>query len=310
MSRIQEGAAQSREESWPALPLETWKETRDTLHRWTQMVGKLRLAHAPPVNHWWHVTLELTDRGLTTRPIPDGTRSFQIDFDFLAHELVVTLADGRRATLPLRARTVASFYGSLMSLLGDLDIDARIWPVPVEVEEHTPFDRDLRHASYDPEAAERCWRALLQAGRVLERFRSGFVGKCSPVQFWWGGFDLAVSRYSGRRAPEHPPVPGVPDRVVREAYSHEVASVGFWPGDERFPNPAFYAYAYPAPPGFPQAPVAPDGAYYHEGLAEFILPYDRVRAAPDPDAAVAAFLESTYGAAADLGGWDRAALER
>ena len=303
-------SSKAETEVWPPLPLEEWKATRDTLHMWSQIVGKLRLALAPPVNHWWHVPLYLTSRGLSTAPLAvRDHHPFSVDFDFCAHELVLSCLDGRRVTLPLRPYTVAEFYRRVLEMLDQLGVRARIWPMPVEVPDPIPFAEDHHHASYDPLMAERFWRTLLRAGRVLEHYRSGFLGKCSPVHFFWGGFDLAVTRFSGRRAPEHPPIPGVPDFIVQEAYSHEVASVGFWPGDDRFPSAAFYGYAYPEPPGFREAIVGPEGAYYNHSLGEFILPYERVRFSPDPERAIRTFIHDLYQAAADLGGWDRDALE-
>jgi hypothetical protein len=295
---------------WPTLPFEAWRPTRDTLHMWTQIVGKLRLALSTPLNHWWHVPLYLTARGLTTSPIPCGNQELQIDFDFHEHELVIGMTDGRRAALDLPGQSVASFYNDVMATLAGLDVEVRIWPVPVEVPDPIPFQRDDVHATYDPEHAHRFFRVLLAAGRALERKRSGFVGKSSPVQFFWGSFDLALSLYSGRRAPDHPGIPGMPLRILREAYSHEEAAFGFWPGDARFPEAIFYAYAYPEPPGYRDAPVRPEGAVWNGALGEFLLPYERVRRAARPAEAVAAFLDSTYEAAAELGRWDRAALER
>jgi hypothetical protein len=296
-------------EQWPPLPLEDWVDTRETLHLWTQIVGKLRLEGATPVNHWWHVTLAVTERGLSTMPIPHPGGSFQIDFDFLAHQLRVTLEDGRTEILPLRPQSVAQFYGELMDLLSALGIEAHIRTTPVEIENAIPFNQDHAHAAYDREAVGRFWQVLSGAARLLENYRSGYVGKCSPVHFFWGSFDLAVSRFSGRRAPLHPPVPATPDRVVREAYSHEVASVGFWPGDVRFTHPAFYAYAYPAPVGYASAPVLPDAAFFEPTMGEFLLPYHAVRQEANPAEAVTMFMESTYRAAATLAGWDREALE-
>jgi hypothetical protein len=298
------------DEAWPSLPLAAWKPTRDTLHRWTQIVGKVRLALAPDVNHWWHVTFHLTSRGLTTPPIPFGRRTFAVDFDFWSHELQVATSEGRREILPLRSRSVAGFYRAFRATLRHLDIEADVWPVPVEVADALPFDEDEQHRAYDPEAARRFWRVLAGAHRVLERFRAGFLGKSSPAHFFWGGFDLACTRFSGRRAPDHAPIPGVPLHIVREAYSHEVSSCGFWPGDERYPAPAFYAYAYPEPPGYRQAAVEPEDAFYSEELGEFLLPYERVRTAPDPEDEIDRFLHSTYRAAATLARWDRRALER
>jgi hypothetical protein len=298
-------------ELWPALPLDGWQDTYATLHRWTQIVGKVRLARMPWINHSWHVTLYVTARGLTTAPIPCGGKSFQIDFDFIDHQLPVRTGDGGVRSLALRPRSVADFYRELMATLRELGVETTIHPRPNELEDATPFAEDEGHASYDPEAAGRCWRVLAQAERVLTAFRARFLGKCSPVHFFWGAFDLAVTRFSGRPAPRHPGgVPHLPDWVVREAYSHEVCSAGFWPGDRRFPAPAFYSYAYPEPDGYRGAAVRPSGASYSTGLREFLLPYDEVRTAESPDAVLLEFLESTYGAAADLGRWDRSGLER
>ncbi len=297
-------------DNWPALPLAAWQETYATLHMWTQMVGKVRLALAPMVNHWWQVTLYLTARGLTTSPMPYGRRIVQIDFDFVDHELRISTGDGLSRTLPLAPRAVADFYRDLMAALRSLGIEVRIWTTPVEVERRVPFEQDHEHGAYDPDAAHRCWRVLAQADRVLHDFRARFLGKCSPVHFFWGAFDLAVTRFSGRRAPEHPSTPALADHVIREAYSHEVSSCGFWPGSGPVQEPAFYAYAYPEPPGFKDFPIRPEGAFYSAPMNEFILPYEAVRRAGDPDATLLAFLQSTYEAAADLGRWDRVALER
>lgn len=274
------------------------------------MVGKVRLARAPAVNHWWHVPLYVTARGLTTSPIPDGRRTFQIDFDFHDHELRIDTNDGDRRLLPLAPRAVADFYADVMGALRALGIDVRIWTTPVEIADPVPFETDRRHAAYDPAAAHACWRLLVQADRLLEAFRGRFAGKCSPVHFFWGSFDLAVTRFSGRPAPPHPGAPNVADRVTREAYSDEVSSAGFWPGGGPVAEPVFYAYAYPEPVGFKDRPAGPEGAAYSPELREFLLPVSAVRRAPDPDAAVLEFLQSTYEAAADLGRWDRAALER
>jgi hypothetical protein len=275
------------------------------------VVGKVRLARMPWVNHSWHVPLYVTARGLTTSLIPHPTRSFQIDFDFLDHRLVVSTADGGIGTLDLRPRTVADFYRQLMGTLRDLGVETVIQARPNELADATPFLEDEVHASYDPDAATRCWRILVQADRVLTAFRARFVGKCSPVHFFWGSFDLAVTRFSGRAAPVHPGgVPHLPDRVVREAYSQEVSSAGFWPGGGAIPYPAFYSYAYPEPVGFKDAVVRPEVAFYSPDLREFVLPYDAVRTAKTPDEVLLAFLEDTYRAAADLGKWDRAVLER
>jgi hypothetical protein len=298
-------------ELWPALPLDGWQDTYATLHRWTQIVGKVRLARMPWINHSWHVTLYVTARGLTTGPVPCGAKSFQIDFDFIDHQLSVRTCDGEVRALALRPRSVADFYRELMATLRQLGVATTIHPRPNELEDATPFVEDEGHASYDPGAASRCWRVLAQAQRVFTAFRARFLGKCSPVHFFWGAFDLAVTRFSGRRAPRHPGgVPNLPDWVVREAYSHEVCSAGFWPGDQRFPAPAFYSYAYPEPDGYRGAAVRPSGARYSAGLREFLLPYGEVRTAESPDEVLLEFLESTYRAAADLGQWDRSALER
>jgi hypothetical protein len=297
--------------AWPSLPYAAWRETRATLHLWTQIVGKIRLALAPAVNHWWQVPLYVTARGLTTSPMPHGTDSVQIDFDFIDHRLVILRSNGDAESLPLEPSSVADFHAALMARLATLGISARIWTMPVEIPGAIPFETDRQHTSYDRDAAHRFWRVLVQCERVFTLFRAGFVGKASPVHFFWGSFDLAVTRFSGRRAPDHPGVaPNLANWVMREAYSHEVSSCGFWPGDDASPAPAFYAYAYPVPPGFDRAPVRPDGAAWNGALGEFILPYDAVRQAASPDAALLAFLQSTYAAAADLGRWDRAALER
>jgi hypothetical protein len=297
-------------EAWPPLPLDGWADTYATVHRWTQIVGKVRLARTPWVNHSWHVTLYVTARGLTTALIPHDAHSFQIDFDFVEHRLVVRTTNGRLADLDLRPVSVAAFYRGVMTVLRDLGVETPIYPRPNELPDATPFALDEAHAAYDPEAAHRFWRVLVHADRVLTAFRAGFVGKCSPVHFFWGSFDLAVTRFSGRPASPHPGgVPNLPDRVVREAYSHEVSSAGFWPGGGAVPYPAFYSYAYPEPAGYRDAAVRPPGFYSPE-LREFVLPYDAVRAAESPDGVLLGFLDDTYRAAADLGRWDRAALER
>jgi hypothetical protein len=298
-------------EAWPALPYERWSDTLATLHLWTQIVGKVRLTQSPWVNHSWHVTLYVTSRGLTTSPIPYGTRTFEIEFDFLAHRLTITTGEGREADLPLQPQTVASFYARLMEVLRSLDIEVRIHATPNEIADAIPFARDETHRAYDPVYANRFWRVLVQADRVLKIFRSRFAGKCSPVHFFWGGADLAVTRFSGRPAPEHPGgIPNLPDRITREAYSHEVSSAGFWPGGGPIAYPAFYSYAYPEPAGFANAPVRPEGAFYSQDFREFILPYDAVRLSASPDDTLLEFLQSTYEAAARLAAWDRAALER
>jgi hypothetical protein len=294
---------------WPALPFPEWKETCATLHMWTQIVGKVRLALAPWTNHSWHVTLYLTARGLTTSPIPFGAGAFEIRFDFVAHELRLLTSEGRLKVIALAPQTVAQFYHAVTEALRDLGIDVRIGMTPNEVEDAIPFDQDNKHASYDPEYANRFWRVLLQSDRIFKEFRAEFCGKCSPVHFFWGSFDLAVTRFSGRRAPQHPGgVPHLPDAVTREAYSHEVSSLGFWPGNEMMPEPIFYSYAYPEPKGFPDAKVQPAAATYNAQLKEFVLPYEAVRQAAAPDQALLDFARSTYDAASTLGNWDRAAL--
>ena len=296
--------------AWPELPLAGWQDTYATLHLWTQIVGKVRLALAPPLNHWWQATLYVTPRGLTTSPIPRGTRTFAIDFDFLDHTLRIATSDGRVSTRPLRPEPVADFYAATVAALRDLDLDVRIWSTPVEIEAPIPFELDYQHAAYDPEAAQRFWRILVQAERVFTGFRSRFLGKVSPAHLFWGALDLAVTRFSGRSAPRHGPVPNIADHVVQEAYSHEVSSLGFWPGGGPLPEPVFYAYASPEPPGFKEARVEPEGAYYSQVMGEFVLPYEVVRTSASPDAALLSFAQSTYAAAADLAGWERAALER
>ena len=295
---------------WPALPLAAWSETRDTLHLWLQIVGKIRLRLAPPQNHSWHSTLYVTSRGLSTRAMPHGDRTFEIDLDFIDHRLVVTASNGVRGGFALEPMTVAAFYERLMAELASLRLPVRISRRPNEVIDPIPFDRDDTHRSYDADAVHRFWRALVQMTRVLEIFRGRFIGKCSPVHLFWGALDMAVTRFSGRPAPEHPGgIPNLPDAVTREAYSHEVISAGFWAGTAPVDYAAFYAYAYPEPPGFPAAPVGPPAAFYSRDFREFILPYDAVRHSPDPDATLLEFLHSTYEAAAGLLSWDRPALE-
>ena len=296
---------------WPSLPLEAWNETHATLHMWMQIVGKIRLTQSPWINHGWSVTLYVTPRGLTTSAIPYGTRSFQVDFDFIDHQLLIRSGDGRTGAVALRPQSVASFYRQVWSELGKLELPVKIYPAPNDVEDPIPFEKDERHASYDSEYASRFWRVLAQSDRVFKRFRARFVGKCSPVHFFWGAPDLAVTRFSGRRAPEHPGgVPHLPDAVAREAYSHEVSSCGFWAGGGPIPYPAFYSYAYPEPEGFAESVVTPDAAFYSRDLKEFILPYDAVRLAESPDDRLLEFLQTTYEAAANLGSWDRKELER
>jgi hypothetical protein len=298
-------------ESWPELPMEAWKDTYATLHMWTQIVGKIRLMLSPHVNHWWQVVLYVTARGLTTSPIPYRERTFELEFDFIAHTLNLRTNGGETRKLSLISQSVAGLYGEIFKTLHDTGIEVTIWNVPVEVPERIPFDEDRSHASYDPEYAGRCWRIMTQTDRILKQFRSGFIGKCSPAHFFWGAFDMAVTRFSGRPAPEHPGgVPALADFVVREAYSHEVSSCGFWPGGEAIPEPAFYAYAYPEPNGFKDAAISPEEAFYVPEMGEFVLPYEVVRKSKQPDQVLMSFLQSTYDAAANLGNWDRPALER
>ena len=299
-----------RADHWPALDYAAWKETAATLHMWTQIVGKVRLTLTPWLNHSWHVVLYVTARGLTTSPIAHGRRSFEIDFDFVDHQLVIKPTDGATRTIPLQPMTVAAFYHQVIAALDEMNLPVRISATPNEVEQATPFATDREHASYDPDYANRFWRVLLQSDRVFKEFRSEFIGKCSPVHFFWGSFDLAVTRFSGRTAPPHPGgVPNLPDDVAREAYSHEVSSCGFWSGSEAMPQPVYYSYAYPAPAGFEDAQVLPAAASWNATLREFILPYDDVRSAASPDETLLQFMRSTYEAAARLGNWDRAALE-
>lgn len=301
-------------ERWPRLTLDEWAPTQTTLHRWTQMVGKTRLALAPMQNHWWQVVMYVTDRGLTTSPIPhaDG-RTFDISFDFNLHKLIARTSDGETRTLPLVPRSVADFYAEYMSMLRTLGIEVKILPVPMEMADTMRFTEDRTNASYDAGAAHRCWQILVQADRVLKKFRGRFIGKSSPSHFWWGGFDLSCTRFSGRAAPRHPGgIPNCPDYVTLEGYSHECISAGWWPGTAGTPvaEPAFYAYSYPEPPGCDVAPVRPEAAYYQPVMHEWILPYESVRSSSDPDHVLLEFLQSTYEAAADRAKWDRAALER
>ncbi len=300
----------SHHEAWPDLPYSAWADTCVTLHLWTQIVGKIRLAFTPWLNHSWHVPFYVTARGLTTSPIPWRDRSFEIDFDFRDHLLDISVSDGARKQIPLAPRPVAEFYALVMAALAELGIRVEINELPSEVPGAIRFSQDRLHHAYDADYAGRFWRVLLNVDRVLKQFRTGFIGKSSPVHFFWGSFDIAVTRFSGRRAPPHPGgAPGLSDVVMREAYSHEVSSAGFWPGGGATDYAAFYSYAYPEPAGFRTSRVAPDGAVYNAAIGEFLLPYEAVRAAPDPDAALLAFLQSTYAAAADAGKWDRAALE-
>jgi hypothetical protein len=307
---IKQGQLLSNHQTWPALPLEAWQDTCATLHLWTQIVGKVRLAQAPMLNHWWQVPFYVTTRGLTTSPIPYGDVSFDVCFDFLDHQLRVQTSDDDTRTLALAPRSVADFFREFMAALHALGLEVQIRTLPVEVQDPIPFDEDDTHRSYDPEYAQRFWRILARADRVLQVFRSGFLGKSSPVHFFWGSFDLAVTRFSGRVAPPHPGgVPHLADWVTRLAYSHEVSSCGFWPGGGPVPEPVFYAYVYPEPEGFRHHPVRAASAFYSSDLREFILPYEAVRLSDNPDAMLLDFAQSTYEAAADLAGWDRRALE-
>ncbi len=304
-------AGTNRADLWPELPLEAWTKTFTTLHLWMQIVGKIRLTQSPWTNHSWSVALYVTSRGLTTSPVPYGTRTFQIDFDFIDHILIIKTSDGGVALVPLVPRTVAAFYARLMREMEKLGMKVSICRMPNEIPDPIRFDQDETHSAYDPEYANRFWRILVQADRVFKEFRAGFIGKCSPVHLFWGAADLAVTRFSGRTAPLHPGrIPHLPDWVVREAYSHEVSSCGFWPGGAGIPYPVFYSYAYPEPSGFSGAQVLPHEAFYSADLREFILPYDAVRKTPSPDETLLAFLQSTYEAAALRGRWDRQALER
>jgi hypothetical protein len=293
-------------EVWPALPLDAWKDTYATLHMWTQIVGKLRLALTPRVNHWWNVPFHLTARGLTTTPMKHERGVLEVEFDFVDHELRLRADDGREKALPLIPRTVADFYKEFMATLASMGVNAPVWPMPVEIPEPVRFDQDTVHASYDAKYVEAFWRILLGLGPIFEEFRSRFIGKCSPVHFFWGSFDFCVTRFSGRRAPERPGA----DSITREAYSHEVISAGWWPGGGKINEPAFYAYAVPEPPGFAEAKILPAAARYSRDLGEFIFPYDDMRAASSPRLALLDFLQSTYEAGANLADWDRQALEK
>jgi hypothetical protein len=295
----------SVEDRWPALPYSYWRDTYATLHMWVQIVGKIALALAPPLNHSWGVALQVSPRGLVTRRLPHGDRSFTMEFDFVDHQLAIRTSDGSERAVLLRPRTVADFYGEVMAVLRDMGLGVAIWPVPVEIPSPIRFDKDTVHGSYDPVFASRCWRILTAAEDVLTQSRCTFVGKGSPAHFFWGGFDLAVTRFSGRLAP-----PRDGPAFMREAYSHEVISHGFWPGSAPLFEAAFYGYAVPEPPGLRDVAVQPDAAFYHRELGEFILPYEAVRTAESPEASIRAFVESTYSHAADLAKWDRRALER
>jgi hypothetical protein len=290
---------------WPALPYDGWKDTYETLHMWTQVVGKVALAQAPPLNHSWGIALHVIARGLITAALPHRGRTFTMEFDFIDHQLVIRTSDGNVRSIRLAPRTVADFYGEVMSTLRAMQLPVTIWPMPVEIPAPIRFDEDVVHHSYDPEAANRFWRILVQVERVFTRARCDFIGKCSPAHFFWGSFDLAVTRFSGRPAP-----PREGPAFMRDAYSHEVISHGFWPGSGLVLEPAFYTYAVPEPAGLKDAAVRPSAAFYHRELGEFILPYESVREAREPEAAIEAFVESTYDQAATLAQWDRAALER
>ena len=297
-------------DAWPELDWPQWRETAIGLQLRTQVIGKLRLALTPWLNHSWHVPLYLSARGLTTAAIPLGARILQADFDFLADRLILSASDGGTREIALAAGSIADFHAAVLAALTGLDVRATIHPRPSEMPDALPFAADHAARPYDADAVRRFWRALIQAARVFGAFRTGFLGKASPTHFFWGSFDLAATRFSGRPAPRHPGgLPGPPDDVTCEAYSHEEASVGFWPGSDAYPHAAFYAYAYPAPPGYDTASVAPAAAHFDPAMGEYLLPYDAVRGAPDPDAALLAFCRSTYDAAADLGNWDRASLE-
>ncbi len=294
---------------WPELNYAVWKDTCATLHMWFQIVGKIRLTLSPWINHSWHVTLYVTARGLTTSPIPHGTDTFEIRFDFIDHNLRILKSDGAQKSIELKPRSVADFYKAVMSALDELKLPVKIDVMPNEVPDPIPFDRDDKHRSYDPEYANRFWRVLAQVDRVFKKFRARFCGKCSPVHLFWGAPDLAVTRFSGRQAPPHPGgIPHLADAVTREAYSQEVSSLGFWPGADAMPQAIFYSYAYPEPKGFAEAKVKPAAAAYNSQLHEFVLPYDAVRTAPSPDDAILDFAQSTYDAACMLGKWDWEAM--
>ena len=293
-------------EVWPSLPLEEWKDTYATLHMWSQVVGKIRLVQSPHVNHWWQVPLYMSARGLTTSAIPYGARIFEMEFDFITHQLVIKCDDGATQAIALAPRSVADFYREVMERLRELGLEVKIWTTPVEIENPIPFEKDDVHASYDPEYANRFWRILVQADKVFKEFRSRFIGKVSPVHFFWGSFDMAVTRFSGRRAPEREGA----DLITREAYSHEVISHGFWPGGGAIKGAAFYSYTAPEPAGLKDALIRPEQAFYSREMSEFLLMYDDVRQAALPETALMDFLQSTYEAGARLANWDRAALER
>lgn len=294
---------------WPSLRYAEWSDTKETLHLWTQVVGKIRMEKMPPVNHWWHVTLYVTSRGLSTHPIPDGNRTFDIEFDFIAHRLRIRCSDGIDRGFELRPMSVADFYQTVIDALAGLNIAVKINTHPSEIPDAIPFETDRVHKSYDADAVSRFWHVLVSTGQVMTQFRSQFIGKVSPIHYFWGGMDMAITRFSGRGAPDHGPVPGIPLQVVREAYSHEVSSAGFWPGGMGA-DAAFYAYAYPEPNGFSKATVRPGEASYVDAMGEFLLPYESMRKLRSPEDALMDFFQSTYDAAADLGRWPRKELER
>jgi hypothetical protein len=296
----------AQQESWPALPLEAWADTLATLHMWTQIVGKIRLAQTPIVNHWWNVPLYVSPRGLTTTAMPYEDILFEMEFDFLDHKLRINCSNGSNSSVALEPKSVAVFYEQTMKALREMGLKIQIWKMPVEIPEPIPFDQDEIHKSYDPEYAHRCWRVLSLSDKLLQEFRSRFIGKCSPVHFFWGSFDLAVTRFSGRPAPARPDA----DVITREAYSHEVISHGWWPGQGPLGKPAFYSYTAPPPDGLSEAKIQPSAAFYSKDMSEFLLLYDDVRTAADPNESLMQFLQSTYEAGANLAGWDRASLER
>jgi hypothetical protein len=302
--------ATQKQDQWPVLTYNDWKDTLATVHLWTQIVGKIRLRKMPWLNHSWHVTLYVSPDGLSTGSVPYQHGIFQIDFNFMQHQLIILTSTGKKETMELRPRTVADFYNALFKKLKALDIDVTIYTVPSEIAEAIPFEKDDVHQSYDQQKMEDFWQALVKIHNIFTRFRTRFTGKCSPVHFFWGAFDLAVTRFSGRDAPPHQgEAPNMPAAVMREAYSKEVSSCGFWPGSEQYPHAVFYAYCYPVPPAFSEQPVQPAGAFYSPEMGEFMLPYEIVQQAANPEETLLAFMQSTYEAAADTGHWDRAALE-
>jgi len=290
----------------PALPFDSWKDTLATLHMWSQIVGKVRLKLCPLVNHWWNVPFYITARGMTTSPMPYEQRDIEVQFDFIEHKILIETSEGRVVTMAMAPQSVADFYKKFMAALAELGINVRIRTMPCEIPDPIPFEQDNTHSAYDPEAAHKFWRILVWVDQIFKEFRAGFQGKASPVHFFWGSFDLAVTRFSGRPAPERPGA----DSITREAYSHEVSSAGFWPGGGDIKGPAFYSYAAPEPSGFAEQRVGPQAAFYHAQMKEFLLMYDDVRTAASPKGALMEFLQSTYNAAADLGKWDRKSLER